>query len=162
MGGVDHDGLAKFLSDRTGRRLGGIGRPENLTDLSHGVLALVNDRDALFASRCVAIFRRRVAGLHPGHEFHDAFPGFASFVRAEFVLQDGQDRAVKFLGLRDAHAMDFESDDVEAGARKYFNDAAGTLIRELEIVRLDQNQRFFDFRLFRKINYPVENAAVAV
>ena len=98
-----------------------------------------------------------------GHELDDVFPGVRGPLSgAEFVLQNRQDRPVKFLRLRHAHAVDLEPDDVEAGARKNFDHAAGPLIRELEIVRLDQDERFFDFRVLRKLDHVIENSAVAV
>ena len=97
-----------------------------------------------------------------GHELYDVFPGFASFFGSKFVLQHRQDRSVKFFRLRHAHAVNFESDDVETGARENFDHAARAKVRKFEVVRLDQNERFFDLRPGRKFNHLIENAPVPV
>ena len=44
----------------------------------------------------------------------------------------------------------------------YFDYAAGPLIGKLEIVRLDQDKRFFDVGLRRKVDHAIEDTAVAV
>ena len=49
--GVDHDGLAEFAADGSGRRLGGVGRAEHVADFVDGAHAFINQRDALFACR---------------------------------------------------------------------------------------------------------------
>ena len=58
--------------------------------------------------------------------------------------------------------MHLKPDDEEAGARENFDHAAGPLIRELEIVRLDQHEGFFDLRVFRELDHLIEDSAVAI
>ncbi len=80
----------------------------------------------------------------------------------ELGAQDFAHRAVKFRGLRHAHAMDFDADDVKAGAGKKINHVAGPAGGETEIVRLDQHQRALRL-LVRSIDQRVlDHAAVGV
>ena len=48
--GVDHDVRAEFLADGSGRRLGGIGRPEDVANLVHRINAFIDERDALLGA----------------------------------------------------------------------------------------------------------------
>src|SRR5438045_8796649 len=101
-------------------------------------------------------------GLFSGHKLDDAFPVFAAAFRTEFFLKDRQNRPVKLLGLCDAHLVDFESDDREAGARKHFDYAPWTQIREPEIVRLDQHKRSLDLSTGRVGDGTIENTTVRI
>jgi len=69
----------------------------------------------------------------------------ATFARAEFVFQNRKDGSVEFLRLGHAHAVHFESDNVEPGARENLDHAARPDIWKFEIVGLDQDERFLDF-----------------
>ena len=60
--------------------------------------------------------------LSPGHEFHNAFPVFAAALWAKFFLKNRQLWSVEFLRLRNAHLMNFKSNDGEPRAGKYFID----------------------------------------
>ncbi len=80
----------------------------------------------------------------------------------ELVFEDGEDRAVKFFRLRYAHPMHFEADDVEPGAREDFDHSARPDIGKLEIVGLDQDERFLHFRLGRIGNDIIKNPAITV
>src|ERR1051325_8167523 len=117
---VDHDGLTEFLADRTGRRFRGISGSEHVANFADGVVALINNRDALFASGFVAFFWKRVARSRPGHELHDVFPSVTALCVTEFILQNWPHRSVKLFGLRHAHPMHFKTDDVETSARENF------------------------------------------
>src|SRR4030095_11122520 len=86
------------------------------------------------------------AGLFTGHKLDDALPVFAPAFQPELFLKDGQDGPVKFLRLCHAHLVHFEADDREASARKHFDHAAWTQIWEPEIVRLNEDERFFGLR----------------
>src|SRR6266542_2727235 len=160
--GVDHDGLPEFSSDRPWRRLRRIGWAEHVANLAHGVHTLINNGDRFFRAGSVAFFRRTFAGLSPGHEFDDAFPVFAAALWAELLLENRQHRTVEILGLRNAHLMNFESDDGETRARKYFDDAAGPEIWKPEIVRLDQDQCLFDLCISGEGDDSVEDPTVRI
>src|SRR5213079_2664656 len=109
--GVDHDGLAKFPADRAWRRFGRIGWAQHVANLTDRIHALINNGDRFFRSGSTAFFIRTFAWLSPGHEFDDAFPVFAAALWAKFFLKNRQHRTVKFLRLRNAHLMNFESND---------------------------------------------------
>src|SRR5580698_6824455 len=72
VGRVDHDGRAKLAADRSGRRLGRVGWPEDLADFSHRVDALVNQNDALFGAGLVAGLAPGLTRRAAGHELDDA------------------------------------------------------------------------------------------
>ena len=110
----------------------------------------------------LAFLRRTFAWLSSGHEFDDAFPVFASAFRAQFFLQNWQNRPVKLLRLRHAHAMDFESNDVETGARKNFDHAAGRRFGNLKLSGLIRTSVFSTFASGGKLDRVIENAAVAI
>src|SRR4030088_329490 len=116
MGGVDHDGLAEFFSDRTGRRFRRIGRAKNFSDFAHRVLALINDGNAFLAAWLLTFVGRTAACFCSRHELDDLFPRAATFSWPKFLFENGQHWAVKLLRLGHAHAMDLESDDVETSA----------------------------------------------
>ena len=69
----------------------------------------------------------------------DARFGFGGDDVGQFGSQNFFDRAVELYGLGDAHAMDFDSDDVKASAREEIDDVAGTARWKTEIVGLDQH-----------------------
>ena len=58
--------------------------------------------------------------------------------------------------------MDLESDDGEARSRKHFDDPAWPEIRELKIIGLDQDERFFDLRVRAKMNGAIQDSAVGI
>ena len=76
--------------------------------------------------------------------------------------QDLADRPVKFHRFGDAHAVDFDADDVKAGAREEINHVAGPPGGETEVVRLDQDERPLGL-VARRINHRVfDDAAVRI
>src|ERR1700736_2536634 len=78
---VNHDRLTEFLPDGTRRRFRRIGWAEYVTDFAYRVFTLINDRDTLFRSGFVALFRQSVARPRPGHELDDVLPSLTPFVR---------------------------------------------------------------------------------
>src|SRR5262249_33219413 len=142
MRGVNHDRLPELLSNRTGRRLCWISRAEDVANFAHGVHSLINNGDRLFRSRRAAFFWMTFAGFFTGHKLDNALPIFAAAFWTELFLKDRQHRAVKLLRLCNAHLVNFEANDRETSARKYFNHSAGTQIWEPEIVRLNEHERF--------------------
>jgi hypothetical protein len=58
--------------------------------------------------------------------------------------------------------MHFEADDVEPGAREDLDHPARPDIGKLEIVGLDQDERFLHFRLGRIGNDIIKNPAITV
>src|SRR5256884_2188776 len=160
--GVDHDGLAKFSPDRPWRRLGWIGWAQHVANLTDRIHALINNRDRFFRSGSTAFFRRTFAWLSPGHEFDNAFPVFAAALWAKFFLKNRQHRAVKFLRLPNAHLMNFESNDGEPRAGKYFNDTARPEIWKPEIVGFDQDEGLFDLCVGGEGDDSIQNSAVRI
>ena len=80
----------------------------------------------------------------------------------ELGAEEFADGAVKFHGLRGAHAQDFRADDEQAGAREEVNDVAGAAGGELEIVRLDEDQGAFAGFVGRVGDDVFQHAAVGV
>src|SRR5262245_49446747 len=113
MGGVDHNSLTEFFSDRTGRRFGGICRSKYVPNFPNGIFALINQGDTCFAPRGVTLLWWTFARRHPSHEFDDALPSFSAFGRTEFFFEDAQNRSIELLRLGNAHTMDLKSNNVE-------------------------------------------------
>ena len=51
VGGVDHDALTKFPTDRPGRCRRRVGRPEDFANLENRINPLIHEGDALLISR---------------------------------------------------------------------------------------------------------------
>src|ERR1051325_11659015 len=76
--------------------------------------------------------------------------------------QDVANRPVKFHGFGNAHAVDFDGDDIKARAGKKVDDVAGAAGRETEVVGLDQDEST-NGCFARRINHGVvHHAAVCV
>src|SRR5205823_2941743 len=119
--GVHHDSRAELAANRARGRFRGVGRAQHVADFANGLVAFVNQGDALF--RALLIERRGVtlAGRPAGHEFDDVFKLMVAGKRAEQVAQrlffSGRDFDTEFLfdkrlgfggdGIVEPRAQDF-------------------------------------------------------
>ena len=83
MRGVDHDGGAEFAADGAGRRLGRIGRAEDVADFVHRANAFIDECDALFRAGLGPVGLRNFAGRATGHEADDVVELRVALNRAE-------------------------------------------------------------------------------
>src|SRR6185503_17377054 len=58
VSGIDHDGLAEFTANRTGRGFGRIGGTKNIPDLPHGFDPFINQGNALLRAWLVQLAHR--------------------------------------------------------------------------------------------------------
>ena len=70
--------------------------------------------------------------------------------------------SVKIYGLRDAHPMDFDSDDKQAGAGEEIDHVAGSTRWKPEVLRLNQDQRALTFFTRLIANYILEHSTISV
>src|SRR5207244_4632877 len=95
-------------------------------------------------------------------EFDYALPVIATANLAQFLLENWQHGSVELLCLRHTHAMNLEADDVEAGARKNFNDSTRPQVWKFEIIRLNQHKRLLDLCGFRESDHPIEKSTIDI
>src|SRR5205823_6739330 len=65
---VDHNGLAEFTPNRTGRCFRGIGRAEYVADLAYGFDTFIDQCNALFRAWVIDLVRGRFGGGLARHE----------------------------------------------------------------------------------------------
>ena len=80
--------------------------------------------------------------------------------RAQLFLQDRQYWPVELLRLCDAHLVDLETNDVEPGAGKNLDNASWSQVWELEIIRLNQDERLLDFCVSGKSDDLIEDSSI--
>src|SRR5437588_12575103 len=81
---------------------------------------------------------------------------------AQFFLENRQHESIELLRLRHTHAINLEADDVEAGARKNFNDSTRPQVWKFEIIRLNQHERLLDLCGFRESYHPIEKSTIDI
>ena len=71
VGGVDHDGLAKFSADGTRWRFRRVGGSQHITNLANSLNPFVHQGDTFLGPRPVKIPWGSLGGGAPGHKLHD-------------------------------------------------------------------------------------------
>src|SRR4030095_4660209 len=126
------------------------------------VLAWIDNGDCFCRPRSVMFFRRTFARFQARHERHNAFPIRAATFWTKLFLKHWQDRPVELLRFRDAHPMDFESNNGESRSGKYFNDATRPQVWKPEVVGLNQDERLLDLRVGGERDRAIQNSAVGI
>src|SRR6266496_422767 len=109
------------------------------------------------------LFVRRTFAWFPSrHEFDNAFPIIPAARWAQLLLKNWQHWSVEFFRLCNAHPMNLESDDVEPGSRKNFDNPARPQIWKSEIVRLNQHERLLDLSFGWEIDDLIQDAPVTI
>jgi hypothetical protein len=102
--GVDHDGRAELAANGARRRLGRIGRAEDLANFAHGINALIDKDNALlgagFGPRLAIGFGRRVAGHEADDVVELLLAGERTEQAADLLLHLGRDGEIQRGGKK--------------------------------------------------------------